>query len=52
MTVNTILESAAALLWLALGIITAVKLRGFSRRLDAALRDMEADLTAERRNWQ
>ena len=52
MTITTILENAAALFWLVLGIITAVRLRGFSRCLDAALRELEADLTAERMDWQ
>lgn len=51
-----ILETAAALLWLVLGIATAVKLRGYNRRLDAALRDVEETLAREsderRNNWQ
>lgn len=47
--ITTILETAAALLWLGLGIATTIKLRRFFRRLDAAITDLETTLAAERR---
>lgn len=39
-----ILEIAAGLLWIALGIYTGVNIRRLNRRMDAALDSIERDL--------
>lgn len=39
--ISTILENSAAILWIVLGIATAIRLRDYDKRADALMRELE-----------